>query len=247
MDPDPSPDIIRQQIDYYRARAPEYDEWWQQEARYDFGRHVRSEWKADISQLEGWLDTFDLSGAVLEIAAGTGNWTTFLASRADRVVAVDTSPESLDINAGKQTSDNVEYEVADVFSWEPTEAFGTVFFAFWLSHVPTERFADFWSVVDRALAPGGMVLVIDSAHPEHSRAHGPPFTRDSARVVAQTGTSVDLNAERSSRRLADGRSYTIVKKFWQPPDLTAALAGLGWAAEVGTTSWAFLHAAATRA
>lgn len=235
--------VIREQIDYYRARAPEYDEWWQQEARYDFGRHVRVEWEADIAQLEAWLGYFDLSGEVLELAAGTGNWTTFLAARARRVLALDSSPESLDINAAKLSTGNVEFEVTDIFEWVPKERFGVVFFGFWLSHVPLERFAHFWAMVEGALAPGGSVLVIDNAHPEYRRRHGPTIAGEPAGGAPADGAEDG----RSFRRLADGRTFTIVKNHWTPAMLTAALADLGWAASAGNTSWAFLHASVRRA
>ncbi len=34
------------------------------------------------------------------------------------------------------------------------------------------------------------------------------------------------------RRLADGREYTIVKRFFVPEELTATLDGLGWDADI---------------
>jgi hypothetical protein len=33
-----TPRILREQADYYRARAPEYDQWWLREGRYDRGQ-----------------------------------------------------------------------------------------------------------------------------------------------------------------------------------------------------------------
>ena len=29
--------LLAEQIEYYRARAPEYDEWWVREGRWDLG------------------------------------------------------------------------------------------------------------------------------------------------------------------------------------------------------------------
>ena len=51
---------------------------------------------------------------------------------------------------------------ADIFNWEPDDTYDVVFFSFWLSHVPQDRFEWFWSLVDRALVPGGRVFLIDN-------------------------------------------------------------------------------------
>ena len=39
-----------------------------------------------------------------------------------------------------------------------------MFFAFWLSHVPLERFESFWSLIDRCFEPEGRVFLVDDAH-----------------------------------------------------------------------------------
>ena len=41
--------ILEQQIDYYRARAGEYDEWWFRRGRYDRGADLNSRWHADTN------------------------------------------------------------------------------------------------------------------------------------------------------------------------------------------------------
>ncbi|CAM5739244.1 hypothetical protein SALBM311S_02895 [Streptomyces alboniger] len=45
--------------------------------------------------------------------------------------------------------------------WQPPRRYDTVFFAFWLSHVPPPRLPDFWNTVSAALAPGSKVIFID--------------------------------------------------------------------------------------
>jgi hypothetical protein len=131
--------------------------------------------------------------------------------------------------------------VADLFSWAPPRRFDAVCFAFWLSHMPAARWARFWAVVERALAPGGRVWFCDRAHPEHAATHGPPAYRDRAdRLKEGTG-------ERRQRRLQDGRAFQIVKRYWHPPELEVELATIGWHAIVRTTPWAFIYGSATRA
>jgi len=37
-------ELLAEQRDFYRARAPEYDEWWQRRGRYDRGVELGAEW-----------------------------------------------------------------------------------------------------------------------------------------------------------------------------------------------------------
>ena len=64
----------------------------------------------------------------------------------------------LSIATARLHSPQVHTIQADLFQWQPTEQFDVVFFGFWLSHVPPERFAGFWQLVSRCLAPGGRVF-----------------------------------------------------------------------------------------
>src|SRR5215475_4660081 len=165
--------ILRDQIDYYRARAGEYDEWWFRTGRYDRGPELNARWRADVAAveqaLESWLDAARPQ-SVLELACGTGLFTRRIAPRVARLTAVDASPEVLAINRARVAASNVEYVEADLFAWRPPERYQAVFFSFWLSHVPEERFAAFWRSVSAALAPGGAVFLIDSAFDSTSGA-----------------------------------------------------------------------------
>ena len=39
--------ILKDQIDYYRARAAEYDQWWYRTGRYDRGPEFNARWHAE--------------------------------------------------------------------------------------------------------------------------------------------------------------------------------------------------------
>jgi hypothetical protein len=54
----------------YRARAPEYDEWWQRRGRYDRSSDVTEEWDRQVVQVAAALETFGATGDVLEMAGG---------------------------------------------------------------------------------------------------------------------------------------------------------------------------------
>ena len=139
--------FLTEQIEYYRARSNEYDEWFFRQGRYDRGAELNQLWFNDIETLRRAADKFRPSGDILELACGTGIWTQFLLQYANRITAVDASPEVITINQERTKSAKVRYIRADLFNWQPAKKYDVVFFAFWLSHVPPERFADFWKMV----------------------------------------------------------------------------------------------------
>jgi demethylmenaquinone methyltransferase/2-methoxy-6-polyprenyl-1,4-benzoquinol methylase len=49
------------------------------------------------------------------------------------------------------------------------------------------------------------------------------------------------------RKLDDGRSFQIVKVFWEPDALAARLAPLGWASALARTPRYFVHGRLWRA
>lgn len=223
-------DITQEQIDYYRARAGEYDEWFQREGRYDRGDEANTRWFADIAQLEQRLADLGPLGATLDLAAGTGWWTEKLAAQADSVHCVDASSETIAINQAKVSSDRISYEQADIFAWQPKRRYDTVFFSFWLSHVPADRFEDFWAMIAAALAPGGRAVLIDSMPARDSSARDHVFNTDGQQL----------------RRLNDGREFHIVKRFFTAEELADTLRPLGFATDAAATDNYFLWAVATR-
>ena len=232
-------DVLAEQKRYYAARAPEYDDWWYRRGRYTRDAEHERRWLRDVAELEERLRTFAPSGDVLELAAGTGIWTRRLVPTANRVVAIDANAETLALNTPA-----ADLVVADVFSWVPPQQFDVVFFSFWLSHVPEERFAEFWALVRAALRPGGRVFLIDSGPPETAgdgelpagAPQAPRGVRPGAVGFAGGASSLEV------RQLADGREFTIVKRFWQPNELTERVAGLGFELDLGLTgNGLFLH------
>lgn len=241
--------LLEEQKQYYRERAPEYDDWWYRRGRYELGDEDKAVWDFDKQVLTQQLASFLPATSLLELAGGTGTWTEILAMGAEQLTVVDSSAEVLDINRAKtaalSTPTPVEYIEADIFQLELGRTFEAIFFSFWLTHVPDDRFEEFWATVDRHLAPGGRVCVFDSAHP----VSGHDFEGDGANDVhvVSSGTSVnELTTGTATRTLADGREFDIVKRYWHPTELDNRLYELGWAIEVSRTSRFFLHALVTR-
>jgi len=146
------PDILAHQIAYYRARASEYDEWFLRAGRYDRGSVWNAQWFREVADLEAILTSFHSAGDVLELACGTGWWTERLARTAATLTAVDVAPEVLKLNRRRLAPQPVTYLQADLFTWEPPQRYDVVFFSFWLSHIPPDRFAGFWDLVAFARA-----------------------------------------------------------------------------------------------
>ncbi len=229
----PNDPLISEQIAYYRDRAAEYDQWWYREGRYDRGAALNALWFADVREVEGAFAQFlhaHKPRSVLELACGTGLYTRHIAPVAERVTAVDASPEVIAINRARVGRANVHYVEADLFSWKPQGRYDLVFMSFWLSHVPDERFDALWATVRDALAPGGYAYVIDSAHEPTS--------------TARDHLTPDATAGVVTRKLNDGRTFRIVKIFYEPGALNARLATLGFEATMTRTPRYFIQGAA---
>src|SRR5690242_4854986 len=176
-------ELLAEQAAYYRAFA----------GRYDEAYAVRE----DLQSLDALVEGLPITGDVLELACGTGQWTRLLAGRGHRVTAVDGAPEMLARARERVADPAVEFIQADLFDWRPPRQFDTVFFCFWLSHVPPERFDDFWQLVGAALRPGGRACFVDS---------GPGDVVDEE-ILDDDGPPTVW------RRLKDGSAHRVVKVF----------------------------------
>lgn len=225
--PEFDPAFLARQQEYYSARAPEYDEWWGRRGRYDHGAEANAHWFREQEELYSALDALQVTGDVLELAAGTGNWTSRLAAAARQVTALDGSAEMLEINRRRVGRENVEYVQADLFQWQPERTYDAVAFGFWLSHVPPAQLDPFLDKVRRALRPEGLVFFVDSRRD--------PLTTSPDQPLPLTEQSWLV------RRLRDGREFPIVKLFYEPAALQARFRQHGLAVEVRETERFFLY------
>jgi trans-aconitate methyltransferase len=208
--------LLAEQVAYYRALAPEY---------LDGALHAPGG-----DEIEAALDAFAPAGDVLELACGPGSWTPRLLRDAATVTAVDSAPEMLAL-AREAVGDDprVRFVLADLFEWRPDRRYDVVFFGFWLSHVPLERFEAFWALVDDGLAPGGRVFFADDAY----------RTPDEL-VEGEASSTI-------RRRLRDGSAHRAVKVPHTPRELERRLAALGWDIAVSPTAGPFFWGAGGRA
>ena len=226
IDPPSDTDLLA----YYEARAAEYDDWYLRRGRYARGPIHDAAWNAELDAAGRWLDGLPIRGEIVELAAGTGWWSPLLASKGELSI-YDGAAAPLDRARERLLAHRMRAHIHIRDAWaEPDRTVDAVFTGFWLSHVPRERLAPFLGVVRRWLKPGGTFAFIDSLPDPHSSAVDHPAPAD----------------DRSVRRLADGREFTIVKVFYEPGELEAALAAAGFVeAEVTTTGRFFLTGFAT--
>jgi SAM-dependent methyltransferase len=208
--------LLAEQRAYYNALAPAY---------LDQGLDLPGG-----AELTDAVDAFCPVGSVLELACGPGVWTCQLLRHSSDVTAIDASPEMLAIAASRVPSGApVRFVEADLFSWEPDRRYDVVFMGFWLSHVPAERFASFWSLVAAALAPGGRVFFADDGY------------RTPDELIEGPASST------IQRCTPDGTGYRIVKVPHEPADLERQLRELGWDITVTPTAGPFFWGAGNRA
>jgi demethylmenaquinone methyltransferase/2-methoxy-6-polyprenyl-1,4-benzoquinol methylase len=230
--PDGPTAIDRDMINYYEARAGEYDDWYLRRGRYAHGPIHDAVWNAELDAAGTWLDALPLAGRIVELAAGTGWWSPLLVGKGELWLS-DTSPTALERARERLLAHGLRahLHVRDAWAEPEGEPAGALFAGFWLSHVERDRTAEFLSLVQRWLAPGGRLALIDSLPDPQSGAvdHAP------------------VSGDRSVRRLADGTEFTIVKVFRTADEVAAALQAAGFDdVAVTTTGRFFLLATAVR-
>ncbi|HEV2071272.1 MAG TPA: class I SAM-dependent methyltransferase [Acidimicrobiales bacterium] len=197
-----------EQLAYYRAVADEYE---------DHTIDVPGQ-----GELLSAIDSFRPGGDVLELACGTGIWTQRLLRSATTVTAVDGAPEML-ARARSRVSPaaSVRFLEADLFSWKADRRYDAVFFGFWISHVPEDKFTSFWTMVAEALKPGGHVFFFDDNY------------RPQVELVEGSRSPI------VQRKLNDGTPFRVVKVAYEPADLEQRLQDLQWNVRVTGTPGPF--------
>ncbi|WP_328997200.1 class I SAM-dependent methyltransferase [Kribbella sp. NBC_00709] len=176
--------------DYYRDRAGEYD------AVYE-----KPERQEDLARLRALLPPLVRGRSVLEVAAGTGYWTTALASSAQSVLATDFNEEPLAIARSRSYgSADVRFRTADAYDLGAVEGrFDAIFAGFFWSHVPRADVRRFTLGLLERVEPGGVVILADNRYVEGSNH---PITR-----ATEDGDTYQ------TRQLSDGRTYEVLKNF----------------------------------
>lgn len=196
---------LQEQIEYYRARASEYEATALPKHADGAKGAMAREWE----NARRVVHAFPHYAEILELACGTGVWTRLLAQHTEHLTALDAAPEMLELNRANINDVRVKYECVNLFEWEPTQQYELVFMAYWLSHVPEAQLDAFLLRVRRALKLNGQVFILDE----------PRGTKNVIPTIDNT----------QARTLDDGRTFNIVKEYYDPEELRTRMQQLGFA------------------
>ncbi len=188
---------------YYRDRAPIYDR-----------VYFYPERQEDLRFLESYIPQQFVGCSVLEIAAGTGYWTQFIATHANSILATDATKEALDQLQRRNLDNLVSTKIADAYSInEITGKFNGVFSGFWLSHVPKQKLKEFLYSMHQILPSGAIVVFVDNSLAQCVR-----LPLDYTDEVGNTY---------QNRELGDGTIHRVLKNFPTEKELLEATSGFG--------------------
>lgn len=208
--------------EYYAARAAEYDQIYQKPER-----------QSDLRTLESEIPSAFTDRKVLEVACGTGYWTSFIAPKAKTVVAIDVAEETLEIAQKRKNVESVDFRIGDAFALPETLGiFDAAFAGFWISHVPKSKLRTFVEGLHKKLSKGARVVFIDNLYVEGNST--PISARDAEGNTYQT------------RRLQDGTEHRVLKNFPSETELMTSLKDLATDAQLRllTYYWALSYATA---
>lgn len=184
---------------YYAARANEYDK-----------VYLKPERQANLREIEQWLPKYFTGCNVLEVAAGTGYWTQFLAKESQSIVAIDAVQETLDIAQQRISATHVNFSQADAYDLSSLPYdFDAAFAGFWLSHVPKQVLPQFIEQLNHSLKPRSKVLFLDNL-----------FVHGSSSDIVHTD---EFGNTYQNRKLVDGTQHQIIKNFLSEEELRDTL------------------------
>ena len=188
---------------YYAARANEYDQ-----------IYAKPERQADLRLIEQWLPSRFEGMHVLEIAAGTGYWTQFIAPVANSVLGLDASAETLQIAKGRPNNTRVQWLVGDAYALPtPVALYDAAFAGFWFSHVPRARQKEFLLGLNKTLKSGARVVLLDNL-----------FLEGNSTPLTEPDLEGDTYQE---RKLADGSVHHVLKNYPTELELFELVASFG--------------------
>ena len=190
--------------EYYRHWAPEYDE-----------VYTRPERQSDLLEIRALLTDWFAGKHVLEVAAGTGWWTSVLADTAASVTATDANQATLDVaRARRAWPPTVDFAVADALQPHAIGgSFDAGFAGFFWSHVPLAKIDTFLERLMLRLLPGSLAVFADNRLVPGS-VH-PVVRRDEQGNTYQ------------QRQLKDGSSWDVLKNFPEPDEVRTRLRRFG--------------------
>lgn len=206
--------LNRDIINYYSARAEYYEE-----------RDVSSRRK-DVTHLRKICRDLVRGREVLELACGTGIWTSFIARFAGSLLATDINLTMLQMAKQRiYKRNNVSFSLADAYNLSSIRCKFTAGFAgWWLSHVDKTRMRSFLEGFHEKLAPGSIVIFMDDTH----------------ETMDITSSTDEYNNAYTIRTLKDGSTHEIIKNVFNEANLKELIAGIAYNIKVYSLTYHWL-------
>jgi ubiquinone/menaquinone biosynthesis C-methylase UbiE len=192
--------------DYYQARAHEYE-----------SIYHKPERQSDLARLRTWLADEARGRTLLEVACGTGYWTSVAATTASVIRATDFNPGPLEIARAKGLGSHVTFTPADAFALPVYDLnFDGAMAHFWWSHVAVSQQESFLRQLAAKLCKGAKLLMIDNN-----------FVAGSSSPIARTDTFGNTYQTRRvgiAEELGIAEEYEVLKNFPTSAQLHHSLA-----------------------
>ena len=204
--------------DYYRERAPEYDQ-----------VYLKLERQEDLRSIRAWLPDILRGRRVLDVASGTGYWTDVFADSAASIVATDVNDVTLGVARNRRDwPPHVQFAVADAFDLaRVTGDFNAAFVGFFWSHIPLARLDTFLCGLFGRLDDDAVVVFMDNLYVDGSN-HPIVRTDDQGNTFQR-------------RQLASGDEWEVLKNFPRMESLGSILKR--FSPHVDLRSWDYYWAA----
>jgi ubiquinone/menaquinone biosynthesis C-methylase UbiE len=207
--------------EYYSKRAQEYEQIYH---RDDPVRQSEQNKIADV------IKNAFRNRNVLEIACGTGFWTTFLSDVAKSIVAIDNSDEVLKIARSKHYKSPTYFQKCDAYNLPFHEcSYDGGLANFWFSHIPKEKIELFLRGFHRVLSNRARVFMADNVFNEGI----------GGKLVQETGNSNTYKI----RTLEGGEQYKVLKNYYSKEQIVSTFCKEGEIIEIyyGKCFWYILY------
>jgi len=200
---DMHPELRRRMLAYYNERAPEYEE------AFTLGTGTASIPDPEVFKAEARVLAAIVGhvarGRLMDLACGTAYWLPHYQINCSRITLFDQSERMLREARAKAERlgvvDRCEFVQGDFFGNDfARQAYDTVLIGFFLSHLTEAQEGALFDALRSVLDHAGRFLILDSA-----------WSRERAKVNAKI--------ERQPRRLNDGTTFEIYKRYCDRDDI----------------------------
>ncbi len=218
---------MKEMFDYYNERAPEYDDIYLGKQP---GIPEPESYIKDVEKIKAICTTFG-KGHIIDIGCGTGYWLPYYARNCSEITLVDQSRRMLYECQKKAEASAVDKDIHYVKgNFFDVRFFSRIFdsavIAFLISHLSEEDTTVFFKKLKKILKPNANVLWIDGFWSELR-----------SRYREKSGFQ--------KRTLVDGRSFTILKRYFDEYDIKSIIRDNGMVIDSIYTGGIFFAASAT--